>query len=297
MQKILVIGASGAQGAPVARHLLAGGKQVRLLVRNPDRVAGLIEQGAEAFAGDFEDSASLERAAQGMHGAFILFPFMNPRIEHARAVISSLSEAGIRRVVWNATGSIPPVHTGNPGADIRRDILAMLDASGMEFVALQPTVYMENLLGPWTAPEVAASDRLAYPLPPTVGVQWISHEDAGAFAAASFDHLPGQRHLIDICGPEMLTGPDVAASFSKALGRRIAYRAMPPSEFGGIIDRAFGGGGAGATAFYEAIAANPALIETRIDHPALLKALPIQPTPMKIFAQRHAAAFTTEVRK
>lgn len=293
MQNILVIGASGAQGGPVARQLLAAGRHVRLLARYPDRVADLAAAGAEVTAGDFDDPSSLARATAGMDGAFLLFPFMNPRQDHAQAVIGALQAAGVRRVVWNATGAIPPVTTGNPGADIRRFILNLLDASGMEFVALQPTIYMENLLGPWTAPEVAASDRLAYPLPATLSVQWISHADAGAFAAAAFDHLPGRQHLVEICGPEALTGPQTAEAFTRALGRPIQYRAMPPAEFGGIIEGAFGGGGAAATAFYEAVAANPTLLETRIDHAALLSRLPIAPTTMETFARRHANAFAS----
>jgi len=292
MQNILVIGASGAQGGPVARHLLAAGKHVRLLVRHPERVTDLVAAGAEMMAGDFDDAASLAQVAKGMEGAFLLFPFMNPRLDHARAVIGALTGAGVRRVVWNATGAIPPVATGNPGVDIRRDILALLEESGMDVVALQPTVYMENLLGPWTAPEVIAEDRLAYPLPPTVAVQWISHEDAGAFAAAAFDQLPAGRHLLAISGPEALTGANAAASFTRGLGRPVTYRAMPPAEFGAIIDRAFGCGGAGATAFYEAVAANPDLIETHIDFGDLLARLPIRPTTLEAFANRHAAAFS-----
>jgi NAD(P)H dehydrogenase (quinone) len=292
MRNILVFGASGAQGGPVARHLLTAGKRVRVLARQPEGVTHLVAAGAEAVRGDFDDADSLARAAEGMEGAFLLFPFMNPRLDHARAVIGALAAAGVRRVVWNATGAIPPVRTGNPGVDIRRDVVDMLEESGMEFVALQPTVYMENLLGPWTAPEVAAHGRLAYPLPATVAVQWISHEDAGAFAAAAFDVLPGRRHLIYICGPEALTGSAAAAAFTRGLGRDIEYRAMPPAEFGAIIDKAFGGGGAGATAFYEAVAANPELIETRIDHAALLTLLPIRPTTLETFATRHAATLS-----
>lgn len=245
------------------------------------------------MVGDFDNPASLVRAAEAMDGAFLLFPFMNPRLDHARTVIGTLRAAGVRRVVWNATGAIPPVTTGNPGIDIRRDILTILEESGMDFVALQPTVYMENLLGPWSRPEVAANDTLAYPLPATVAVQWIAHDDTGAFASAAFDNLPSGRHLIEICGPEALTGHEAAASFARGLGRPIAYRAMPPSEFGRIIDHAFGGGGAGATAFYEAVGSDPRLIETQIDHAALLARLPIRPTTLETFANRHVAAFTT----
>jgi len=114
-----------------------------------------------------------------------------------------------------------------------------------------------SLLGPWTAPEVAAEDRLADPLGSTVAVQSTSYEDAGAFAAASFHHLPVGRHLVEISGPEALRRLEAAEPFTRGLGRPVMYCAMPPAEFGALIGRAFGGGGAGATPFYEAGAANP----------------------------------------
>jgi hypothetical protein len=66
---------------------------------------------------------------------------------------------------------------------------------------------------------------------------------------------------------------------------------MPPREFGGIIDRVFGGGGDEVAAFYEAVATNPALLSTSIDHAALLARLAIAPTTMEDFARRHADAF------
>jgi uncharacterized protein YbjT (DUF2867 family) len=176
--------------------------------------------------------------------------------------------------------------------DIRLTIRDMLEASGLDWVALQPTLYMENLLGPWTAPEVASADRLAYPIPDTLGLQWISHEDAAAFSVAAFA-LPGHpREAVMICGPETLTGPQMAQSFTRALGRTITFRPMPPREFGRIMDQAMGGGGDAVAALYEAVATNPDLMATRIDHAALLSHLPIRPVSMEDFARYYAMAFT-----
>ena len=295
MATILIYGATGAQGAPVARHFLARGHRVRLLARNPSALDALAAQGAEVVQGDMADPASLAAASAGVDGVALLVPFLHPDPELARNAIDAARAAGARRVIWNASGAIPGAMTGNPGADMRLATLRMLADSGLDYVALEPTVYMENLLGPWTAPEVAAADRLAYPLPDTVRLQWIRHEDIGALSVAAWDRCPPGGHRIPVCGPEALTGPDAAAAFSRALGRTIRYRAMPPAEFGATVDRAFGGGGDEVAGFYAAVAANPALMETGIDHAALLDRLPIRPTTLEDFARAHAAAFTLGV--
>lgn len=294
MSRILVTGASGAQGRPVARQLLKGGHTVRLFVRTPAKVADLAALGAEIVVGDHDDTAALAEAARGQDGMFLLLPFFGPNETHARNLIEASQAAGIRRIVWNATGGIPPSATGNPGVDIRRTIRDALDTSGIEWVALQPTLYMENLLGPWTAPEVAANDTVAYPIPEGLALQWISHEDVAAFSVAAFA-LPGSpREAIMICGPQTLRGSQIAESFSRALGRTIRFRAMPPREFGEIMDRAMGGGGDAVAALYEAVAENPDLMATRIDHAALLAHLPITPVDMEAFARRHAASFSRD---
>ncbi|MBC8067877.1 MAG: NmrA family NAD(P)-binding protein [Deltaproteobacteria bacterium] len=298
MSRILVIGASGAQGRPVARQLAQAGHTVRLFVRDPAKVADLNPDlaipGAEIVVGDHDDTAALAKAVRGQDGMFLLLPFFGPNEIHARNLIGAAQAAGIRRIVWNATGGIPPNATGSPGVDIRMTIRDALDASGLEWIALQPTVYMENLLGPWSAPELAANDTFAYPIPESLGLQWISHEDAAGFSVAAFAMPGAPRESVRICGPETLTGPQVADSFSRALGRPIRFRAMPPREFGNIMDRTMGGGGDAVAALYEAVAENPDLLATRIDHASLLAHLPIAPVTMEAFARRHAATFSRE---
>lgn len=296
MSLILVYGASGAQGRPVAEQLLEAGHRVRLLVRRPDSVADLAARGAEVVRGDLADPDSLRAANANVDGVFLLLPFFDAQLLYAAHAIDAASTAGVRRIVWNTTGAIIPVRTGNPGVDLRLDALALLRASGIPFAALQPTAYMENLLGPWTAPEVAAKDQLAYPIPNSVRLQWISHQDAAAFSVAAFEHLEEGEQLIEICGPETLTGEAMAAQFSAALDRTIRFRPMPPSEFGAVIDKVMGGGGDAIAAFYESVHDNPAVMSTAIDYAALQQLLPIAPTTMEAFVRRYRAAFTDTQR-
>lgn len=69
---ILVTGATGNQGNAVARQLLANGHKVRAMTRRPEGPAAqaLGSLGAEVVQGDFDDSASLERALDGAWGVF-----------------------------------------------------------------------------------------------------------------------------------------------------------------------------------------------------------------------------------
>jgi len=68
---ILVVGATGAQGGSVARHLLARGHfRIRCLTRHPDseKARMLGQAGAEIVQGDLEDAGSIRAALKGCYG-------------------------------------------------------------------------------------------------------------------------------------------------------------------------------------------------------------------------------------
>lgn len=290
VKNILVFGATGPQGRPVAEKLVAEGYKVRALVRDAAKAKDLAATGVEIVAGDMTDRASVSAAMRGQDGVFLLVSFVTGRIEHATTVIDVAVKHGIRKIVWNATGSIVPVPTGNPAIDMRRDVLAALERSGIPFVALQPTVYMENFLLPFVAGEVAQNDTLAYPMPKAVRCQWISHLDAASFAVAAFKRESAENLVIEISGPERLTGPEIAVRFSKGLERGIGFRPMPPKEFGALLP--YGESSDLVTSYYEQVFANPSIATTNVDHRQAVDLLPITPTSVEDFARRHREQFS-----
>lgn len=71
LMRILVVGATGAQGGSVARHLLRSGKyKVRCLTRRRDSSIALAvaRLGAEVVAGDLSDPAGLRAALRDCDG-------------------------------------------------------------------------------------------------------------------------------------------------------------------------------------------------------------------------------------
>ena len=63
--RILIVGATGMLGAPVARRLIADGWRVRGLVRDPASARARFGDAIEWIAGDVTEPASLDAAFDG----------------------------------------------------------------------------------------------------------------------------------------------------------------------------------------------------------------------------------------
>src|SRR5882724_7755826 len=69
-----VFGANGNTGSVVAKRLIDAGKKVRLVVRDPNKVAALRSRGAEVVTGDVTDASAVKSALAGAEGAYLLVP-------------------------------------------------------------------------------------------------------------------------------------------------------------------------------------------------------------------------------
>lgn len=295
MNLILVSGATGSQGNPVAHELLDGGFKIRVLARTPDKAADLAAKGAEVVQGDLGDPESLRRAFEGVDGAFMHVPFFSGSPTDgptfARHFVEAAKAANVKLLVWNASGEIPPARSGNPAMDVRLDLRDLVASSGLPYVILQPTAYMENFLGPWTREELAAQGVFAYPTPLAVKMQWIATADVGKFARAAFERPDVAPLDLKIAGPERLDGEQIAARLTNALGRDVTFRAMPAAEFGEKLDRVFPGMGGGAAAAYEMAWQHPDMMSSNVDVDAALRVLPVRLTTLEQWARQHANAF------
>ena len=102
----LVMGITGKVGGATARHLLAQGKKVRALVRDREKAAIWADQGVELVDGDWIDAAAIQRALDGVEGAFLMLPAIwapSPDFKEAKSVIANyvtaLTKAAPPRIV------------------------------------------------------------------------------------------------------------------------------------------------------------------------------------------------------
>jgi uncharacterized protein YbjT (DUF2867 family) len=294
---VLVYGATGSQAGPTVHALLERGHQPLVFTRSAAKAAALAEAGATIVEGDMAHYERLVEASRGMDAVALLVPFFvaNPAdaLAYGRNAIEAAREADVGLIVWNTSGPMPPARTGNLGMDLRIEIAELLKASEIPHIVFEPSAYAENLLGPWTAPAVANQNQVTYPVPEDMRIGWLASADVGKLVTAAIERPELAGSYFKISGIEAPNGAELAAAFSEALGRPIGYHALPPREFGAILDGVFGpGAGDEAAALYQSMWDSPQRPPMHVDMTPVLAQLPVQMHTMREWVAAHAAAFT-----
>jgi dihydroflavonol-4-reductase len=126
---VLVTGATGFVGAAVARALLHGGTQVRVLTRSGSEHANLRGLSVETVVGDLTDRASLDRAMAHCTGLYHVAAdyrlgarepqqLYRNNVDGTRNILDAARHAGVTRMVY--TSSVATVGLpldGSPGQE------------------------------------------------------------------------------------------------------------------------------------------------------------------------------------
>lgn len=295
--KVLVYGAGGSQQFPVIGALKAKGASVIATTSQPEKAAILKQAGADVRIANMADRDTLDHITTDIDAISFLVPFFlsNPLdgLRYAKNAIDAAVNNNVKLLVWNSSGFILPAKIGNPALDVRIDIATYLKESGLPHIILQPSVYAENLLGPWTAPFVKNEQIVMYPTPEPMPIGWIATNDVAALVAEAVysPHLAGSS--FQISGLENLTGDQLAQKFSAGLKKTILYRQMPPKDFGRILDSMFGAGaGKGAEAMYQEITDSknyPVMFAPGMAD--VQRKLPVSMTDMETWVMQHEQSF------
>ncbi len=260
---IAVLGATGAQGSGLVRAILAepeSGFTARAITRDPDsdKASELRKLGAEVVAADVDDAASLRKAFEGAYGAYCVTFFwahFSPEKELAevKSMAEAAKDAGLKHVIWSTLEDtrnwVPldddrmPTLMGKykvPHFDAKGEANQFFISLGVPTTMLLTSFYWDNFIYFGLGPKPDADGKLALTFP--MGdkkLPGIASEDIGRCAFGIFKR--GSEFIgktVGIAG-EHLTGDQIAAAMTKALGKEVHYNAIPPEVF-----RSFGFPGA-----------------------------------------------------
>ncbi len=282
---IAVLGATGAQGAPVVDALLAAGHPVRALGRTAAKLAPLTERGVDTRVVDLADTDALTRALTGSSGVFAHLPFVPvPELIEAwsTSLVRALAAAEVPITVFTLSGPAPSGPTGVAACDTKALAKQILSGARTPLVGFEPGGYLGNLL--LSATSVVHDGELRYPLPDDHRWAWISTEDQAALAVAALQRpdLAGTWFRIG----EQYVGADLATAVGDGLGRPVRYVPVTPAEFALTLAPMLGEQAAAAVADdYRFLGERSPLLDFDADTAPVRRALAVSPTPLADWAR------------
>lgn len=234
---VVVLGATGQQGASVAAALRADGWTVRAVVRDPSGrgAQSLSAAGVETVRGDLGDPDSLRVAFAGAHGVFSVQPnsgqagagVTNEDEVRFGATVAEIAErSGVAHLVYSSAVTAGSA-TGVDHLDTKNRIEAHVRSLDIAGTIIRPATFMELLV----TPEMGLGrGHLSFLMRPDQTMQFIAVRDIGRVVAAVFgspDRYVGRT--MEIAG-DALTGNALAEHLTKAAGRTIGYSRLPTTQ-------------------------------------------------------------------
>ena len=228
-----VMGITGRVGGAVAENLLAAGKTVRGVVRNPAKAEGWADRGVQIVESAYDDAQGLINAFDGAEGVFAMIPpdfAPSPGLPDQKRTIAAIREA---------------LKQTKPGKVVLLSSIGSEQASGLGLITsthlfeeamssltiprayLRAGSFMENWLG--GLDHIRATGEMPFFYSPLERkFPLVATWDIGlAGAKVLQENWTGER-VIEVDGPEGGTDLyEVATAFGKALGREVRAVQVP----------------------------------------------------------------------
>jgi uncharacterized protein YbjT (DUF2867 family) len=246
MSSYLVTQATGHQSQWTIEHLLAAGAKVHALVRDPQRVPGVLERpGITVFNRDNDNPEAILKAAQGCKGVFLnTYPVATTsERQQAKVVLEACKKAGVEIVVastsfytgdksmWDDAASQKLV---GPYYQSKTDIEEAVRGANLKtYTILRPAFIHHDYTLPHVHgnfPDLPKSGTLAHAYNDGVRMLHIDEQDVGKYAAAALlDPAKFGGQEIDLAN-ECLTIEEVRDVMVKVSGRDVKLKKWTPEE-------------------------------------------------------------------
>src|SRR5680860_1056180 len=260
---ITVFGATGAQGGGLVRAILADSNseyKVRAVTRdaNSEKAKVLAQLGAEIVVADIDDADSIKKTLEGAYAAYFVTFFWEhfsaeKEYQEVTNFTQAAKESNLQHIIWSTLedtrnwvalddnrmptlqGKYKVPHFDGKGAADKLFVQA-----GLPVTFLRTSFYWDNFIYFGMGPKKGEDGNyyITFPMDDKK-LAGMAAEDIGKCAYGIFKkgrELIGKT--IGVVG-EKLNGNEMAAKFSKALGKNVIYNNVSPDTY-----RSFGFSGA-----------------------------------------------------
>lgn len=206
---ILVVGATGLLGEPVARQLKKDGYSVRIFAKDRKKAKQKFDDPFETVEGNVSDISALENALEGCFGVYISLrggpqPDDFEKVEHRGVVniVNAAAKMNVRRLIY-LTGAFSNESKAN------KNILPMLKAKSLAmeeikkgktpYTIFHATQFMENLPRFIRGKKASIIGKQPHP------VHWLAVKDYAEIVSKAFETKDAENKNFFVFGPEALT--------------------------------------------------------------------------------------------
>jgi uncharacterized protein YbjT (DUF2867 family) len=235
------MGITGKVGGAVAENLLAAGKKVRGVVRDPGKAKAWADRGVELAQSAYDDAAGLAKAFSGADGVFAMIPpdiAPSPELPDQKRTIAAIREA---------------LKQTNPGKAVFLSAMGAEQSSGTGLVTvsylmeeamrtlpipvayLRAGTFMENGLG--ALDHIRATGEMPFFFVPLDRkMPLVATRDVGLAGARVLQETWTGKRVLEVDGPEGGTDlHEVAAAFGRALGREVKAVELPEAAWQSVL--------------------------------------------------------------
>jgi NADH dehydrogenase len=238
--KVLVTGGTGFVGPKVVHALRAQGREVRALVRRPERATQLAAWGTELVRGDVTDPPSLRAAVDGcthvVHLVAIIkgspADFERVMTQGTKDLVAAAKAAGIERfVLMSALGTSAATKDTVPYFASKWAMEQETLQSGLEYTIFRPSFVFGQDGG--VLPTFIKQVRYS-PVVTVIGsglqrLQPIWVENVAQYFSRGVDDPQAANRTFEIGGPDIVTWNELYLTIAKVLGKRRKLVHIPTS--------------------------------------------------------------------
>lgn len=237
-----VMGITGKVGGAVADNLLAAGKTVRGVVRNPEKAKGWADRGVELVTSQYDDAQELSKAFARSEGVFAMIPpdfAPAPGLPDQKRSIAAMREAleqakPGRAVFLSSIGS-----EQESGLGLITSTHLMEEATRtlpIPVAYLRAGSFMENWLGMSDSIRKTGEMPFFY-APLDRKIPLVATRDIGLAGAQVLQESWTGGRVVEVDGPKGGTDlHEVAAAFGKALGCEVKAMQLPEQAWQGVLE-------------------------------------------------------------
>lgn len=227
-QTILVVGATGMLGEPVARQLQKDGYTVRVLAQNPAAAKKKLGESFEIIKGNVEDIAVMEKALDGCFGVHINLrggPRAERfyRVEHIGTanVVAAAVKMGVQHLTYLSSAAAFEENAWFPSVGAKLQAEAEIRKSGIPHTIFCATHFMESL--PLYIRGKRASIIGKQPRP----LHWIAAGDYAKAVSKAFRLPEARNKRLFVYGPEALTMREALEKYCSIVRPEIKVASTP----------------------------------------------------------------------